>query len=248
MKKLILAILLCMSSIVYAGETGWYIGYGFGKSNLKYDTNTEINESIKRQGYEVPLDLLALRGHQLILSSDLSSSTEYFTIGYRLSQAWSFEAQSGYLGTFSVNGKFHVNESGTLLPSSYPITTHAVANAFGTAKISDTKFISLSALYTISDARLVEPYLRVGVGYLEGTLSTYYKYDYNYGSSVTDEISGSFEEAKSDNYRVPMGIVGIGLRVNLNKKTEIRFEFQRVGFVLKDPSIDMYTFQLIRLF
>ena len=252
MKKMLFVFLLCASSLVYAGETGWYFGYGVGKTNLKYDTNAAIDESIKKQGYDIPVDILTQRGHPLVFTSNLSSYTGYWIIGYRLSQLWSIEAQSGDLGTFKVNGDFHLKESGTAFPLSYPINSYVNADAVGTAILSKTSFTTLSALYTISDSRLVEPYLRIGVGYLEGKLNTQYQYTYSYGatSEGADPVnySGSFKEAQSDTYGVPIGVVGIGLRVNLNKKTEARFEFQRVGFVVKDPSVDMYTVQLVRLF
>jgi len=116
MKRLILAMLLCMSSITYAGETGWYVGAGVGRSNLKYDTNTTINDSIKKQGYVIPLAVLEQRGAPIVFSEDYTSNNSFITVGYRLSQIWSLEAQYGDLGTFKINADFHIRESGVAFP------------------------------------------------------------------------------------------------------------------------------------
>ena len=253
MKKLLFVLLLCASSFTFANE-GWYIGVGTGRSTLKYDSQAYLNKAIKDQGYQIPVDVLDKQGYPLTFTNDFTSITSEVLVGYRFSQRWSVEGVYGTLGTFRVNGDFHFHVSGTQLPSSgYPIDSFANADAVGTASLTKTDFMSVSALYTITDKQLIEPYIRFGLGYLTGTLETYYNYSYSYGANSNGQPAYnppgfSDKQFQSESYGVPIVIVGFGLRVNVNEKTEMRFEYQRLGGIVKEPNIETYTIQLVRLF
>ena len=250
MKRLILAFLLCASSLAHA--EAWYFGAGVGSSKLSYDTQTAIDSAIKQNNYGVPLAILSQAGSDLTFDNSFRSLTSSLILGYRLSSRWSFESQLGDLGSFGINGNFNLNKSGTIIPSSgYPIAWTASGEAVGSATLSNVRVISVSTLFTLSDYRNIEPYVRLGIGYLEGTLKTWYKYNYSYTTTINGQVtttSDVYEKAETSSYGVPVGVGGVGVRFNIDSRTELRVEYQRLGYLYKDPNIDTYTLQLVRTF
>lgn len=259
-RLLLLVVLLITNSITYAdSKTGWYIGVGAGSSSLEFDTQTEIDKATKKGGYDIYLEGLSQLGYNPVLVEDFSSSAQSLIVGYRFSQRWSVEIQRSTLGSFSAKDSIHVYETGSFnihtpegdITGSGHITGDAVADA----SLTKLRLVSVSALYTITDRQIVEPYFRLGVGYLQGTLNTHTRYSYEATgvvqageSTASDTISDVSEEYKTKAYGSPVGVGGVGLRFNLGKSTEMRVEYQRIGFVFKDPNISTCTVQLIQLF
>jgi hypothetical protein len=254
---IIVAASLLSLTPVQASETGWYVGAGYGKAKLVYNTKKALDKSIDKsvstqtnnpnnavsayvdiETSSVPSTVVLKNA--ITLNESYDQNQYNFYIGYKFSNRFGVEVGQQHY-TFQARAALPVNmsfaRSGTVEDQSGMIDATGNITALATAT-TDMTVTTLVMTYDLIKTTHTDTFLKLGAGYGNAKLTSNEQYDYRYTYNTcinnTECYSGHNSAtvgntSSSSSYSGYLPVYGIGTNYNLTKTSTIRVEGVRLG-------------------